>query len=141
MRDLTILAVDPATRTGWACSDGASGAIDFGAPAKLPEVDRHALIGRRLGWWLNTELIRRRPGVLLVERQMTHGSAAHLLIGLRMVVLVTAAAFDVVIVEIWSSQWQPWAKATDWWHKDDELDARAMLSWWQAERQHRLEEA
>jgi hypothetical protein len=61
---------------------------------------------------------------------MTHGTAAHLLLGLRMLALVAGWRHRMLVVEVWESQWKPWARATDWWRKADDLDARAMLEWW-----------
>ena len=60
---------------------------------------------------------------------MTH-QRAHLLVGLRMAALMVGWKRRLMVEEVWSSQWRPWAKACGWWTKDDELDARAMLGWW-----------
>ena len=128
---LTILAVDPGTKTGWACSDGTGGVEDFSrGAAKLPEVERHALIAWRLTWWLESQIIRKQSGVLLIERMMSHGTAGHLLLGLRMAALMVGARRKQLVVEVWEKQWKGWAKATGWWQKSDALDAAAMLGWW-----------
>ena len=143
---VTILALDVATTTGWACSDGTSGAecfdgrlADGRALAKLAEPERHAVIGSRLNYWLHAKVIFTRASVLLVERQMTH-HRAHLLLGLRMIALFVGWQHKMLVEEVWSSQWRPWARANGDWVKGDEADARAILSYWQETRLPRLTE-
>ena len=130
--NLVILMVDPAKSTGWACSDGTSGVerFDGGNIAKLPEPERHALIADRFARWLDAKLQATQAGVLGVERMMTHGTAAHLLLGLRMVALLAGWRRKLLVEEVWESQWKPFARKNTDWVKGDEADAQAMLAWW-----------
>lgn len=145
MQDLTILALDLATTTGWACSDGTSGADDFAAPANgvkhaLSETARHGLIASRFDGWLHAKLTLTQAGVLLVEKPMVsakrpgalRGSAVTL--GLRMLALKVGWERRLLVLEVWEAQWKPWAKRCGWWQKGDEADARAMLGWFAEQR-------
>lgn len=72
VRNMTTLALDIATKTGWACSDGTSGVMDFG-PFKED-------FGR-LGWafeeWLRAHLVRVGPiDRLVVERPFYRGASS-----------------------------------------------------------------
>ena len=135
MDEVTILAVDPATRSGWACSDGTSGAVSFKVDNKLPGPERHGRVLYAFDRWLDGKLCETQAGVLLLERQMTHGTAAHLLLGLRGAALMCGWRRRLAVLEAWESQWKPWAqRRCPWWRKDDELDARAMLAYFLANK-------
>lgn len=136
---ITVLALDVATSTGWACSDGSSGVEDFSGKivgrslAKLEEPVRHAAIAARLEHWLGAKIILTGARVLVLERQMTH-NRAHLLVGLRMIALLLGWKRRLQVEEVWATQWLPWAKACGWWEKGDEADAKALLGYFTEQR-------
>lgn len=140
--DLAVLAVDPGSVTGWACSLGTSGAVDLRKPKikDLAEPAWHGLLGMRFDSWLDAALSTTRAGVLVVERQLTHGLSSRVLLGLRMIAMVRGRGRGILVEECWTSQWRPWAeRELAWWEKSDELDARAMLNYWMMHRYPRME--
>ena len=144
---VAVLAVDPGTCTGWACSDGRSGAatMDDGL-AKLrrekrwPEV--HGRIADRFRRWLDAELSRSGAGVLVLEEQMAGRGGGRVTLGLRMVALELMTRRKILVDEVNISRWQAWARkqgraAAD---KGDEADAQWLLRWWESERKNLLTE-
>lgn len=138
MTELIILAIDPATSTGWACSDGTSGVEYFGVGlSDRPRHRRHGRIILRFGDWLSSMLDRTQAGVLVIEQQFRSVYGSDVALGLRGAALARAEARNLLVEEVPPSKWMVWAhRELEWWRKDDELDARAILAWWRTHREH-----
>lgn len=92
---MNYLALDLATRTGWAHSAGASGVIDFGPAGELP----HRLVALRD--WL-ASLLDQAPADHLVFERAHHrgGAATRSGIGMQTVVMLTAIDHDAQISSV-----------------------------------------
>ena len=136
-----MIALDLATRSGWAVADPggvtASGVVGLSdRPRGEAAIQRHARMGDVLALVLADLLDEHRPDVACVETAAgaMKGEAARVLFGLRMVAGVVLWRRELLIDEAPASQWQPWARAHADWTKGDEEDARGIALWWQAVR-------
>lgn len=101
---MTALAIDPGVRTGWARSDGSTGALDLSA---------YADHGQALAvWcdWLDAELTARPPAFVAIERAFLSrgGAAADLTKGLIGVAHMMAFSHAVSRCEHAADQVRDW---------------------------------
>lgn len=80
---MNILALDMATRTGWACSSGISGVQSFAAEPDLP----NRLVAFRE--WLVSKLLLEKPDIVVYERAHFRGAATRSAMGFETVCIVT----------------------------------------------------
>lgn len=139
--NLAVLAIDPATTTGWAHCNGESGTVDLARPKIKNDVTaavRHGIIGARYERWLDAELTRYQVGVVVIETQSMARGAGAIIIGLRMITLAMCARHRLIVEEVTPATWQAWARRERGWtkaDKGDEADARTILAWWRAIRE------
>lgn len=132
-----VLALDTATRCGWAV--GATGpevgVMDFSAKKDDgDEAHRNGRIFVRYEAWLDSMIDRYQPALVVLERGLSH-NRAHLLLGMRGVALALLTRRRVLHEEVWAATWQAWARKRGLWSKEtksDENDAAAMWAWAQA---------
>lgn len=138
---MNVLALDPGKTTGWAVPE-ASGTLVLERPddAKLPISMRHGLWFARARHWLDGTIDRYRVEAIALERQpIIRGSGSMVTIGLRGVFLEVASGRRLMVDEVPPGVWQTWAKGYAWVKAPsksggDEVDAAAILAWWQAVR-------
>lgn len=132
---MIVLALDPATSTGWACSDGRSGETSFEKHARgCTRTEGHKRVGVEFACWLHGLLCDTDAVIVYIESTPTSRYPKQISDGLRMLALMTCADLERVPVEVAPTQWQPWARKTIGWVKQkgrggDENDAKAMLAW------------
>ncbi len=135
------LALDPGKMTGWAVP-GSSGAeqIERNGDGKMPLSLRHGTWFGRARAWVSATIDRHGVEMIVLERQpVIRGNGSLVTLGLRGVYLEVAWSRRLMVDEVAPSKWQAWAKSYGWrkvgaGNGGDEIDAVAILEWWQAIR-------
>lgn len=138
--DITVLAIDPASSTGWACSTGEHGVFQLATPVAekgLSAVDRNKKRAWRFIGWFSDLLIETGAEVVVVEdNQFTPRSTASALIqyGLRWSIFAACYGHDREVMLVRASDWEPWARKNIGWEKlegpdGDIADAKAILAY------------
>lgn len=115
----SMLAIDPSSRTmGYAFYDSAvlvtSGTLS--APAKMATNDRLIMLHDRI-----QELVPSPPDVMAIEE--IRGKMAPYQLHWSVGGTITAVR-PPVLIEVPINVWKPVSRLTDWYFKDDEIDAR-----------------
>ncbi len=88
---MNILALDIATKTGWAVYDGAitSGVLDLSG---MPD---HGQRGMFFHGWISDLIVEHKIEFLICESTLSYGHAAYVLIGLAFTAQTVAYAHDI----------------------------------------------
>lgn len=140
MAPLTILALDQAECTAWACSDGTHGIRNIAARHEeklLNLAERDGSRGFRLASWLADLLIETGTELVVIEDNTFNSRstyAARAQANLRAWICTTCWAHDRRVIEVAPKDWEPWAKKHLGWRKQDGpdgdiADAQSMLAY------------
>lgn len=150
---VTILAIDPGARAGWALSDPrGSGKIDHERVAQeawwgevrsqrgmrtawTQRLDKTERLKRTLGSyqdWLERLVRYFHPDVIVLERQKPfRGRAGTHVLEFRGATLAAAARFDVALIECPPEGWRKHLNGREYDPaKDHHVAALCMLEWW-----------
>lgn len=146
-RPITVLAIDPGSRMGWAVP-GESGVI---VTTKRKDEEReawHARLFDRMSEQMAELVAIHRPAVLAIEapaagKGSMKGNQAPVALGLRAVIYVIARRHEILIDPVSIATWKAWAKRHGWTEADkaDETDALWLRDYWLAVRAPLVSEA